>query len=72
MQACPPLLYLPRDLSHVSRSPAAIITAARLTNTLDPSAKYKGRLEVQIGGVWGTVCDDAFTDDLNAAQVAIS
>jgi len=28
----------------------------------------QGRLEVEVNGVWGTVCDDYFSD--NAAQVA--
>jgi Scavenger receptor cysteine-rich domain len=35
---------------------------------VDGSSPYDGRLEICLGGIWGTVCDYEFTD--SAAIVA--
>lgn len=34
------------------------------------NSRTSGRLEIFIGGSWGTVCYDAFTDHRGAAQAA--
>ena len=48
------------------RPPAASISQVRLVGGTHPR---QGRLEVNIGGSWGTVCDDKFASNPNAARV---
>ena len=40
-------------------TPNAVLLIVRLAGS---SLSYQGRLEVFHNGVWGTVCDDFFTD----------
>jgi len=44
---------------------AMVVVAYRLAGS---ATEGQGRLEVSVDGVWGTVCDDDFTD--TDAQVA--
>jgi len=45
-----------------------LITHADAVRLVESGVNYKGRLEVNYNGYWGTVCEDSFGD--NDAMVA--
>eukprot|EP00118_Oscarella_pearsei_P005268 m.24021 g.24021 ORF g.24021 m.24021 type:complete len:1002 (+) comp28562_c0_seq2:1525-4530(+) len=53
------------DAGVVCRTPSSPPAPVRLVNGPGPS---EGRLEIQYGGVWGTICDDQW--DMNNTEVA--
>ena len=44
-----------------------LCSSAPIVRLADGGAPNQGRVEINVGGVWGTVCDDSW--DINDAQV---
>ncbi len=55
------------DIS-ISCPPPTNLTDGRTIRLANGTTPYEGRVEVLVGGVWGTVCDDQWSDG-NAAVV---